>query len=310
MEVNFNIEKVLGCDLCKNKIVVLNKEKFHNTANKNYSYITKAINDIGELSSKAQNLKSIITTFESFLLNKDHNIYVMAENNKIIGYIKIGYKKLFVYDTLNKINEINPLCLLDFYIYESCQRGGYGKQLFDEMLKDKNILPHMIAYDKPSKKLLNFLRKHYGLERYVNQNNNFVVYNEYFNKSNSDVNAKTTKDVINSNNFKKKLNKYDKRNNFNNNKENDKNIIYNKYDNYDIDDISNKLMSIKISNNVTKSSNYIHNNNVLNNNKNNLNNINYNANNNSIKDELTSFHIKSNKKFTTSSSSYGEFYNK
>jgi len=48
------------------------------------------------------------------------------------------------------------------------------------MLKFENTQPKLLAYDRPSGKFLGFLSKHYGLNNYVNQNNNFVVFNEYF----------------------------------------------------------------------------------------------------------------------------------
>ena len=48
------------------------------------------------------------------------------------------------------------------------------------MLDEERVEPNKIAYDRPSEKLLNFLRKHYGLENYVPQSNNFVVYSNYF----------------------------------------------------------------------------------------------------------------------------------
>lgn len=48
------------------------------------------------------------------------------------------------------------------------------------MLRVCSITPAKIAYDKPSPKLLGFLRKHYGLSRYIPQNNNFVVFSAYF----------------------------------------------------------------------------------------------------------------------------------
>jgi len=35
------------------------------------------------------------------------------------------------------------------------------------MLRVCSITPAKIAYDKPSPKLLGFLRKHYGLSRYI-----------------------------------------------------------------------------------------------------------------------------------------------
>ena len=32
-------------------------------------------------------------------------------------------------------HEVEPLCLLDFYVHESMQRTGCGKKLFEGMLK-------------------------------------------------------------------------------------------------------------------------------------------------------------------------------
>lgn len=47
----------------------------------------------------------------------------------------------------------------------------------------EKVRPEKLAYDRPSEKLLAFLSKHYGLKRYVPQNNNYVVFNAYFDSS-------------------------------------------------------------------------------------------------------------------------------
>ncbi|NXJ58283.1 ATAT acetyltransferase, partial [Spizaetus tyrannus] len=60
-------------------------------------------------------------------------------------------------------NEAEPLCVLDFYIHESLQRHGYGRELFQHMLQSERVEPWRLAVDRPSEKLLAFLRKHYGL---------------------------------------------------------------------------------------------------------------------------------------------------
>ena len=57
--------------------------------------------------------------------------------------------------------------MLDFYVHESVQRGGHGKQLFDLMLETENISPEKLGYDRPSSKLLAFCAKHFGLKKYV-----------------------------------------------------------------------------------------------------------------------------------------------
>ena len=47
----------------------------------------------------------------------------------------MGAKKLFVYDEHGVQHEMQPLCVLDFYVHESSQRQGYGKKLFENMLQ-------------------------------------------------------------------------------------------------------------------------------------------------------------------------------
>ena len=49
---------------------------------------------------------------------------MICNKNTFIGFIKVGYKHLFIYDEIGTPMEINPLCVLDFYTYETCQRKG------------------------------------------------------------------------------------------------------------------------------------------------------------------------------------------
>ena len=105
---------------------------------------------------------------------------MVCNKNIFIGFIKVGYKHLFIYDEIGVPMEINPLCVLDFYTYESCQRKGYGKIMFTEMLQNEKIEPRKMGYDRPSPKFINFLSKYFGLKNYVPQNNNFVVFKDYF----------------------------------------------------------------------------------------------------------------------------------
>lgn len=48
------------------------------------------------------------------------------------------------------------------------------------MLEKERAEPRLIAYDRPSPKLFGFLKKHYGLSSHVPQNNNFVIFNAYW----------------------------------------------------------------------------------------------------------------------------------
>ena len=74
----------------------------------------------------------------------------------------MGKKNLFI-SSHSGYQEIKPLCVLDFYVHESCQRMGVGKELFEYMLEREGKEPHELGYDRPSAKLLGFLRKNYGL---------------------------------------------------------------------------------------------------------------------------------------------------
>ncbi|XP_076316164.1 alpha-tubulin N-acetyltransferase 1-like isoform X1 [Tachypleus tridentatus] len=143
------------------------------------------IDALGEASAVAQGLQSAITN-ASKLQNSNHWMYVMknSETNNscgaIIGFLKIGRKKLFIIDEHGDIQELWPLCVLDFYIHDSCQRQGYGLQVFKTMLKIEEVSPEELAIDRPSHKFLTFLKKHFGLEYTIPQTNNFVVFVGFF----------------------------------------------------------------------------------------------------------------------------------
>ena len=48
------------------------------------------------------------------------------------------------------------------------------------MLAAEGRTAEAFAYDRPSPKMLPFLRKHYGLSEYAEQPNNFVVFDAFF----------------------------------------------------------------------------------------------------------------------------------
>uniref|UniRef100_A0A8D0LAL2 Alpha-tubulin N-acetyltransferase 1 n=1 Tax=Sphenodon punctatus TaxID=8508 RepID=A0A8D0LAL2_SPHPU len=144
------------------------------------------IDEMGKASAKAQNLPAPITSASRMQTNR-HVLYILKDNELkptgkgvVIGFLKVGYKKLFVLDRHGAHNEVEPLCLLDFYVHESLQRHGYGKELFEHMLQHERVEPYQLAVDRPSEKLLCFLRKHYSLRETIPQVNNFVVFEGFF----------------------------------------------------------------------------------------------------------------------------------
>ncbi len=57
------------------------------------------------------------------------------------------------------------------------------------------VEPRSLAYDRPSAKLLNFLSKYYGLTDYTPQNNNFVVFKDYFSSNTTNTANKTNTNI-------------------------------------------------------------------------------------------------------------------
>ncbi|EAY00383.1 C6orf134 protein, putative [Trichomonas vaginalis G3] len=140
------------------------------------------INKLGEDSSRTQGLKHIITTYSSFSNSDNNRLYILYDdgNTRPVGFIKTGYKHLYIFDVYGFQHEMTPLCLLDFFVCNDVQRRGYGKKMYDYMLKCENVEPQQIAIDRPSPLCLSFMKKHFGLSEYVPQTNNFVVFNQYF----------------------------------------------------------------------------------------------------------------------------------
>mmetsp|Transcript_29927 Transcript_29927/g.81105 ORF Transcript_29927/g.81105 Transcript_29927/m.81105 type:complete len:349 (-) Transcript_29927:18-1064(-) len=145
---------------------------------------------LGKASGEAQGLRKPVTTGMPHLPSQ--RVYLLASGRTALGFLKVGPKHLFVTAPPAKsggprcavvgdaLREINPVCALDFYVHESCQRSGYGRKLFDAMLSCEGLRASQLAYDRPSPKLKAFLAKHFGLTRFRPQNNNYVVFDDYF----------------------------------------------------------------------------------------------------------------------------------
>jgi len=182
MEFNFNINALLPQEICevnsllencyKDKCVV--KEK-----------IQKVLECLGKRSAIAQKLPHSITDLYNALLN-NHRIYLLkniAKNDsKVLGFIKVGPKKLFLFDKAGRHHEMLPLCVLDFYVHEDFQRQGCGLKLFKFMLQAEHIEARHLAVDRPSNKFIAFLKKHFSLHSTIPQVNNFVIFDDFFTK--------------------------------------------------------------------------------------------------------------------------------
>ncbi|EDL23247.1 RIKEN cDNA 2610110G12, isoform CRA_a [Mus musculus] len=115
--------------------------------------IMTIVDELGKASAKAQHLPAPITSALRMQSNR-HVIYILKDTSArpagkgaIIGFLKVGYKKLFVLDDREAHNEVEPLCILDFYIHESVQRHGHGRELFQHMLQVPNNLYRLVRID-------------------------------------------------------------------------------------------------------------------------------------------------------------------
>ncbi|XP_041740114.1 alpha-tubulin N-acetyltransferase 1 isoform X1 [Coregonus clupeaformis] len=147
--------------------------------------IAAVIDELGRASAKAQYLTAPITSASKLQTNK-HHLYLLKDGESnggrglAVGFLKVGYKKLFLLDQRGAHVETEPLCVLDFFVTENLQRHGYGLELFSFMLQHKKVEPVLMAYDRPSPKFISFLEKHYCLKNSVPQVNNFVVFDGFF----------------------------------------------------------------------------------------------------------------------------------
>eukprot|EP00892_Ulva_mutabilis_P010947 jgi/Ulvmu1/8224/UM041_0033.1 len=137
------------------------------------------VNEFGERSARAQGLRASVTNLDR-LLGENHKLFLhvtpTSHASILAGGLKTGYKELYLATGRGEYIPTICLCVLDFYVHASCQRAGIGKTLFDAMLKYHQAAAVSIAYDRPSSKLISFLRKHYSLAEQRPQLNHFVIF--------------------------------------------------------------------------------------------------------------------------------------
>ncbi|XP_034122136.1 alpha-tubulin N-acetyltransferase 1 isoform X2 [Drosophila guanche] len=155
------------------------------------SKMSEIIDRLGQLSATSQGLSKPVTTAQRLRMSENQTIYLLADteaghNGAVTGLLKVGNKDLYLFDETGQTRKVERApSILDFYVHESRQRAGLGKRLFETMLREENWTPLKCSVDRPSEKLLAFFGKHYGLVRTIPQSNNFVLYEGYFNESNS-----------------------------------------------------------------------------------------------------------------------------
>ncbi|XP_072285549.1 alpha-tubulin N-acetyltransferase 1 [Pyxicephalus adspersus] len=186
MEFDFDVHKIFLDPITKLDSSLIPVRRPLISSSEAQRQIMTVIDEIGKASAKAQRLPAPITSATRMQTNQ-HHLYILkdctaqtAGRGVVIGFLKVGYKKLFVLDHKGSHIEAEPLCILDFYIHESLQRHGFGKEVFTYMLRTEQVEPQHLAIDRPSEKFLSFLKKHYNLHSTIPQVNNFVIFEGFF----------------------------------------------------------------------------------------------------------------------------------
>ncbi|EDW27885.1 GL19954 [Drosophila persimilis] len=148
--------------------------------------MAEIIDRMGQLSATAQDLINPVTTAQRLEKSDNQTVYLMADgkegaNGVVVGLLKVGTKDLYLYDETGQVHKVQRApAVLDFYVHESRQRCGLGKELFEAMLAEEKWTPSKLSVDRPSQKLILFMARHYGLVRTIPQANHFVLYEGYF----------------------------------------------------------------------------------------------------------------------------------
>jgi alpha-tubulin N-acetyltransferase 1 len=131
----------------------------------------EAINRLGYESAKAQKLKDPVTSIRR--LGGDA-VYVLVKDGKPQGFIKVGRRRLFlIRPDGGGLLPYNPLCVLDFFVRD--KRKGYGQRLIEAMLESERADMRSLAFDRPSPKLISFLKSKFGITKLSFQANKFAI---------------------------------------------------------------------------------------------------------------------------------------
>uniref|UniRef100_A0A0K0EXA1 Alpha-tubulin N-acetyltransferase n=1 Tax=Strongyloides venezuelensis TaxID=75913 RepID=A0A0K0EXA1_STRVS len=185
VDVDFDITPILGNNLAR-----LDSMRMKQLQN---GKLYDAIDKLCKLASQSIQLRAPLTSCEK-IINSENVLYLLWEfedesnTSKLIGYLKVGKKHLYLFDREQVSYEGNFLCVLDFYIHWKYQRKGMGRKLFDNMLRCEHSLYNQLALDNPTVTLLAFVDKHYGLSDPIWQNTNYVVFPQLFKNVEKPVN--------------------------------------------------------------------------------------------------------------------------
>ena len=106
MQFSFDCVSALGCD--QNGFAIL-EGSYQNRIMPGFTlFVNEILDRMGAASSSAQGLSTTITTAQKFF-SSNHRIVIKATGDKVLGILKVGYKKLFLRDKFFNYHEVTPL---------------------------------------------------------------------------------------------------------------------------------------------------------------------------------------------------------
>ena len=155
--------------LFREELIVIDGSALKRPPLSQISEVCTAIDEMGRRSGIAQGLKgpngSVAPVTISFkLAGSNERLYILANGDsprQLVGILKMGRKNLYHYDARGTMHQLQDQhAVLDFYVHEAFQRNGVGLSLFQAMLEHEETSPEMLAYDRPSPKLIVRSRSH------------------------------------------------------------------------------------------------------------------------------------------------------
>lgn len=195
MNFDFNCERILRADY-NGYIILHSTHKSLMSVEYDY-YFRQVINAIGKAAGYHRRCKYPLTQAETFF-NKDNEVLIIkTKGYYVYGYIRAGYRNVYVHTLQDELTQMNLLCVFDFYVHVNIQRRGIGKEIFNMLLYTyNNVKPCYIAYDCPTQAMIDFLYKHYGLICPIYQHNNMVIYKELLMKYERQLTMKMNHNVV------------------------------------------------------------------------------------------------------------------
>lgn len=104
------------------------------------------------------------TPLPEYIEFKNPTHYFKALSNKCLGYLTTVDVKISFPILDDRQLTIDSTLIVDFYMQEHCQRKGHGIQLFEYFLLCKGIEARQVSLYKPTKSIMQFMSKHFGLK--------------------------------------------------------------------------------------------------------------------------------------------------